>query len=63
MALIGGILWGLAAKPGNSETLLASTIATTCLGAALFLAGLTAHLLAIRNDGKRPATGTSAASE
>jgi hypothetical protein len=46
IALIGGILWGLAAKPGNSDTLLISMIVTTCLGAALFLAGLTAHLVA-----------------
>jgi hypothetical protein len=46
IALIGGTLWGLAAKPGNSVTLLGSTIVIACVGAALFLVGLTAHLVA-----------------
>lgn len=53
IALIGGILWGLAAKPGNSDLLLSGTIVVAGIGAALLLAGLVGHWTAARNQTDR----------
>jgi hypothetical protein len=52
--VIGGIgvtLWGLAAKPGNSATLLGSTVAIAGLGASLLVTGLAGHWVSRRNKG------------
>jgi hypothetical protein len=51
IALIGAILWGIAARPHNSDLLLINSIVTACLGSALLLVGLTGHRAATLRRG------------